>query len=152
MPAKIRLMKIETLIFAAITSRKLWSTARLKPAPDTAGVIFSSEASSTSWAWSMRSSALLATSPSRIIWCSALISIYADRPMMSSTRPVTWTRRVGRCPSSTSSDTSSPGVTPSTLASVSESTTPDGGMRISRPSRSTMRLKRGFGETPVIAK
>ena len=37
MPAKMRLIAMLRFMFAAIVSRKLWSTARLKPALATAG-------------------------------------------------------------------------------------------------------------------
>ena len=51
------------------------------------------------------------------------------------------TSRTGRWPSSTSSVIRSPWTTPSTPASVADSTTPDGGSRTGWPLRSTMRLK-----------
>ena len=54
-------------MFAAIVSRKLCSTARLNPAPATAGSSFSALDSAASWAGSISSSAPDATSPSRII-------------------------------------------------------------------------------------
>ena len=48
--------------------------------------------------------------------------------------------------------TVSPGATSSTCASICDSTTPDGGKRIGRPLRSTMRFEARIRRTPVIAR
>ena len=79
------------------------------------------------------------------------MSMYADRPRTSSTRPMTGSRWTGRCPSSTSIVTVSPGVTPSTSARSRESTRPVGGTLTAGPRRSTMRRSLASGKTPVIA-
>ena len=81
------------------------------------------------------------------------MSMYADKPMMSSTRPVTWTRRVRPLAFEHFERDGVAGRDAEHVGRASATARrPRAACGSRRPSRSTMRLKRGFGGTPVIAR